>query len=422
MADTVEVVVERLGALGDGVASHAGAPLIVPFALPGERVAVRLVGRRGGVALSELCAAVAPSPDRVAPPCRHFAACGGCALQHAAPGPIADWRRQTIVEALARAGLEAPVAAPVGAGGGGRRRASWSALMLHGGHVLLGYHQRRGKRLVDIQVCPQVDPALFALAQPLREALRAVLSAHETADATASRLDNGIDLLLVGPRALSLDARMALTELAERCDLARVAWQPREREPAEPVALRRVPTIAMGGVPVQPPPGAFLQATAAGEAAMVACATAWLDGAGHVADLYAGCGTFAFPLVRGATVVAYEGSQEMAAALDAAARAAQLTGRLTVARRDLEIRPLQRDEMKKLDGLLLDPPRAGATRQCAVLASYGPARVVMASCYPPSFARDARTLVDGGYRLVEVQPVDQFGWSHHVELIARFER
>jgi 23S rRNA (uracil1939-C5)-methyltransferase len=170
------------------------------------------------------------------------------------------------------------------------------------------------------------------------------------------------------------------------------------------------------------PPGAFLQATAQGEAALAAFARAALAGARHVADLYAGCGAFTLPLAAASRVSAYEVAPDMVEALDAAVRAAQLSGRVMVERRDLARRPLQADELKRLDGVLLDPPRAGAATQGAVLAEHGPAIVVMASCYPATFARDARALVDGGYRLTAVQPVDQFGWSHHVELIARFER
>ncbi|MGF1623330.1 MAG: class I SAM-dependent RNA methyltransferase [Alphaproteobacteria bacterium] len=422
MAEPTAVTIERLGAQGDGLAHADGRRLIVPFALPGEVVSVGAWVRRGDAASASAAEIQQPSPHRIEPICPHFGTCGGCSMQHAASAFFTTWRSGLVAEALAHAGLAAPIAPAIRAWGSGRRRTRLAALRLFGGRVVLGYHRRRDRQIVDIRACPQVAPPLFALAAPLRQAMARVLKQREGADVAVSMTESGLDVLLVGPKALPLDARLALTALAEAEDLARISWQPAEREPPETVAQRRLPVVHFGGCPVALPPDAFLQATAEAEAAMVGFAAAAFAGRRHVADLYAGCGAFALPLTAVARVTAYEAAPAMVAALDQAARLAQISGRLTVERRDLERRPLQPAELKAFDGVLLDPPRAGAANQCATLAGSAVPLVVMASCYPPSFARDARTLVDGGYRLVAVQPVDQFGWSHHVELISRFER
>lgn len=417
------VTIDRLGALGDGIAGHDGRRLLVPFALPGETVRVRIEGRRADAEVGTIVDILAASPQRVEPACPHFGTCGGCALQQADEALVTAWRGALVAEALAHAGLrDAPIAPPVRAWGAGRRRARLAALRLHGGRVVLGYHRRRDRAIVDIRACPQLAAPLAALVAPLRTVLGQVLRERETADVAVNLTDSGLDVLLVGPRALSLDARLALTAFAEAEDLARISWTPADREPPEPVAQRRTPVVAFGGIPVALPADAFLQATAEAEAAMVAFARAAFAGRKRIADLYAGCGAFALPLAAAARVTACEAAPAMVAALDAAARRAELGGRLTVERRDLERRPLQPTELKAFDGVLLDPPRTGAAAQCAALARSAVPVVVMASCYPPTFARDARTLVDGGFRLTTVQPVDQFGWSHHVELISRFER
>lgn len=421
-ADLINVEIDSLGAQGDGLAQQDGRRLIVPFGLPGDVLSVRPQGRRGDADVAAIVEIRKPSDQRVEPPCQHFGTCGGCALQHAAPALASDWRRGQIVEALGRTGLDAPVAEPIRAWDSGRRRMRLAALRLHGGRVVLGFHMRRDKQVVDIQACPQVIPALFALVAPLRKALGQVLREREAADIAVNATDNGIDVLLIGPRKLPLDARQALNRLAEAQDLARISWQPVERDLPEPVLQRRTPFVTFGGTAVPVPPDAFLQATAAGEAAMVGYAKAAFAGKRRLVDLYAGCGAFSLPLTEIGMVTAYEGAPAMVDGLDQAARAGQLTGRLTVECRDLERRPLQPADLKKVDGLLLDPPRAGAATQCEALARSKVPLLVMASCHAPSFARDARTLVDGGYRLVDVQPVDQFGWSHHVELISRFER
>ena len=227
--------------------------------------------------------------------------------------------------------------------------------------------------------------------------------------------DSGLDMAVTTKLALSLQAREALADTADRADLARLTWQ------GEPVAIRRTPRITFGGVAVDLPPAAFLQPTAEGEAALVAAVTGWLAGCKTVADLYAGCGTFTFPLAREARVLAAEGDESALAALAASARRAALP-QITAVQRDLARDPLSADELKRFDGVVFDPPRAGARAQAEQLARSKVPTVVAVSCDPATFARDARILVDGGYRLEEVRPIDQFVWSPHLELAALFRR
>ncbi|HZD24921.1 MAG TPA: RNA methyltransferase, partial [Alphaproteobacteria bacterium] len=188
------------------------------------------------------------------------------------------------------------------------------------------------------------------------------------------------------------------------------------------VAERRPPLIELGGVPVTPPPGAFLQATAEGEAALVRLVSEACAGAGRIADLYAGIGTFSFALARAAPVYAAEQDAAAVAALVAARNGAAGLKQIEAEMRDLVRRPLGPGELARFDAVVFDPPRAGAARQVEELARSKVPLVVAVSCNPATFARDSRTLADGGYRLERVTPVDQFLWSAHVELVATFRR
>jgi 23S rRNA (uracil1939-C5)-methyltransferase len=275
--------------------------------------------------------------------------------------------------------------------------------------------------VVDAAGCLVLAPVLNALLPPLRSALLSVLADRERIEATMTKTDDGIDLLLEGKRSLSLTAREALAALADGADLARVTWRA-DRALPDPVATRRPARITFAGVALDLPPGAFLQPTAAGEAALVAAVTAVLSGCREVADLYAGCGTFTFPLARGARVHAVEGDAESVGALAAAARRAALSHPVTAEHRDLASDPLTEGELQRFDGAVFDPPRAGARSQSEGLARSSIPKVVAVSCDPATFARDARILVDGGYRLVEATPIDQFIWSPHVEVVALFVR
>ncbi|HEX9646799.1 MAG TPA: methyltransferase [Alphaproteobacteria bacterium] len=421
-AQAVELVVAALGARGDGIATHDGRPVYVAGALPGERVRARLGAARGDGRAAMLERVLAPAAERVAPACRHFGTCGGCAVQHLARAAELLWKRGVIADALSRRGLaDAPVAPARVVAPGKRRRATFVAARA-GARVTLGFHQRRSHRLVDIAECPAIMPELEALAAPLRDGLAGVLRDREQIKLHAQATETGIDLVIDAARAPQLAEREALAGLAERLDLARLTW--RADGELEPIAWRRPARVSFAGIAVEPPPGAFLQPSADGEAAIRAAVLAAMGPARTVADLFAGVGTLALPLAAQATVAAVHAVDIAGDHLDALAKAARALdrARIGVEQRDLFAAPLAGPELDRFDAVVFDPPRAGARAQAAALAASAVPAVVAVSCDPATFARDARLLVDGGYRLELVTPIDQFPWSAEVELVAAFRR
>ncbi len=417
-AAPVTVTAGALGARGDVVAEGAAGRLYVPFALPGEIVEVRPGAPRGDGRAADLLRVIEPSPERVAPPCPHFGTCGGCALQHMAPAAEAVWKRDLVVAALGRRGLtDITVAPTVSVPPGTRRRATLTWRRTRSG-LVLGFNERQSHQVVDVQACPVLRPELAALLPRLREALPAVLAAGTSGDLQMQWTDSGADVRLDLPAAPDLAGREALAALAETLDLARLMLRVDGQD--EPVAIRRPPVVTFGGVAVALPPGAFLQPSQAGEDALRTLVLAGLEGVeGPVADLFCGLGTFALPLAARHAVTAVDGDGPAVAALAA-------TGKVRTLVRDLFSDPLAAGDLAPFAAVVFDPPRAGAREQAAALATAlaadGPGVVVAVSCAPASFARDARTLVDGGYVLERVTPVDQFAWSAHVELVAVFRR
>ena len=417
----VELAIEWIGARGDGVGYTAGRPVYVPLTITGDRLRVQLERPRGDGYAGRILEVLAEGPGRVPAPCPHFGECGGCALQHVEDLRYAAWKEQLVATALARRGFANPPLRPLlRVAAGTRRRANLAAE--HAGRAArLGFHARQSNRVVDVTGCLVLAPALSRLLPPLRAALAAILTDGERIEVTATATDGGVDLLLEGRPPLALAAREALATFAESADLARLTWRAHGL-PSDPIAMRRPPRIVFAGVAVDLPPGAFLQPTAAGEAALAAAVTQALAGCRRVADLYAGCGTFTFPLARGARVHAVEGDAEAIGALAGAARRAVPAPAVTTEQRDLANDPLTDKELGRFDGVVFDPPRAGAKAQAEQLARSRVPKVVAVSCDPATFARDARILVDGGYRLLEATPIDQFVWSPHVEIAAVFVR
>ncbi len=428
-AAPVEVTIARLGAQGDGVAAtDAGTPFHVALAAPGDRLLVRPVaGGRGAASRAVIIERLEDGPDRQAPPCPHFGACGGCSVQHVADAPYAEWKRGLVIEALARRGLTtATVEALVRCAPGTRRRVRFQAWRGPRG-VALGFFGARSRRVVDIESCAVLAPPLQELLAPVRALLGGLAPLRAPADAAATLCDNGIDLTLGLASDPDLAARERLVDFAATHDLARLSWRTAQAgpgaEPAEPVVARRAPLVDFGEVGVHPPPDAFVQPTQAGEAALRGQVESALAGAARVADLYAGCGAFGLGLAaRGAAVAALDIAAGPIAALRAAARAGGFGERVTAEARDIVRRPLSAEELARFDGVVLDPPRAGADAQARALAGSTVSAVAYVSCNPASFARDARTLADGGLRLVRVTPVDQFPWTAHLELVGEFRR
>ena len=416
----LEVEIKSLGGRGDGVADSPLGRVYVPFTVPGDRIGVRLGAPAGDGHAAEMVELMVPGPARAEAPCPHFHDCGGCALQHLDAAYYADWKRGQVIAALQRRGLPTDMVAPLRQiAPHDRRRADLVARKV-GPAVLLGFHRRGSHKIVDLDLCLVLDPRLVALFPALRALLAQALPAGHSVDLKLTLTAAGVDLLIEGLAAPDLAGREALAEFAAAQDLARLVLRDPASRHDETIAQRRAPELRFGGVAVVPPPAAFLQASPAAEAAMTAEVLAAVDGARRVADLYAGIGTFSLPLSAAAEVLAVEGEAALAAALQTAAHRAGR--RVKVEQRDLVRRPLTGVELERFDAVVFDPPRAGAREQVVELAKSKVPLVVAVSCAPSSFARDARLLVDGGYRLQRLLPVDQFLWSPHVELVAIFRR
>lgn len=409
----VELAIEQVGGEGDGVAK---GPVFVPFALPGERVLAA-----GGGDRRELIEVLVESPERVEPPCPHFFACGGCALQHWAHEPYLAWKVERLRGTLARERLETEFLPAFGAAPATRRRVALHARKGSRDVARLGYKIRKSWDLVDIEVCPISDPKIQAaipqlkrLAAPLFEHAKSAPTLHVTLS------DTGLDIDISGVErksgGLSADARMILAERAAEADFARVTID------GEVAYGARTPQVRLGPAVVRLPPGAFLQATPCAEAAMAAFVAEAAAGAHRIADLYCGVGTFTFRLAEIAPVYAADFAPGAVQALNAALATAPGLKGVTAEARDLVRRPVLAEELKKVDVAVFDPPRAGAAEQTAELARSNVARVVAVSCNPATFVRDARKLVDAGFALERLMPVDQFLWSAHIELAAVFSR
>jgi len=404
----VILTIEKLGHLGDAMAPGENGPIFVPQVLPGEVVEGDLAGNR-----LENVRIITPSVNRVKPPCVHARSCGGCMMQHANDDFVAAWKTDIIRLALAGQGLEAVLRPILTSPPQSRRRATIAGRRTKGG-ALLGFHARGSDALVAIPHCQLLHPDLMA-AFPALEALVITGGSRKSELAlTITRSLAGPDISVTGGKPLDGQLRLELARVAEALGLSRLSWD------AEVVALRTAPMQKMGRARVAPPPGAFLQATVQGEADLLAAVQDAVGNAKRITDLFAGAGTFALPFSEQAEVHAVEGDAAMMAALDKGWRMAEGLKRITVETRDLFRRPLEPDEFKGVQAVVIDPPRAGAEAQTKTLAIARVPVIASVSCNPVTFARDARILTTAGYRLDWVQPIDQFRWSAHVELAARF--
>jgi 23S rRNA (uracil1939-C5)-methyltransferase len=386
-------LIVRIAARGDGV-TESGRH--VPFGVPGDAF------------LDD--GALAPGPHHQEPPCRHFPECGGCQLQHADDEAYRGYLVSRVQTALAQHNLETEIRAPHLSPPKSRRRATLRALRVANGTVL-GFNAEKSHRIVDMRECHILRPELFQLVAPLRELLEGQLQSKRTSEVQLALVDQGPDILLKDVHADGLSAIEQLTSFATSHGLARLSID-QGLGPESFYEPQRV-TITLAGISVGFPIGAFLQATEDGEAALIGCVREAVGEAGRVADLFAGLGTFALSL---------NASYSAEASRDAAAALKRAAPNMTVEHRDLYRRPLDAGELARFDAVVLDPPRAGAAEQVAALARSKVSRVAYVSCNPATFARDARALADGGYRLEWVKPVGQFRWSTHVELAACFSR
>lgn len=394
--------IDRLGHQGDGIAE---GPVYVPGALPGEIVQ----GTLDGSVLRD-AKIIEPSSDRVRPPCSHAKSCGGCQLQHASDDFVAKWKMEVVERALAAHGITTQMRPILTSPAQSRRRAAFSAKRTKKA-AIAGFHKKQSNIVIAIPNCQLVHPDVMA-ALPLVEELAVVGGSRKGEISVLVTLtDNGLDLSVSGCKPIDDALRITLSDLTRKYNIARISWD-------DEIALQREkPILRLGNAPVSPPPGAFLQATKDGEAALVAAVQEIVGSGKRVADLFAGCGTFALPLAEKAEVLAVEGDKAMTHALEEGWRQGKNLKKLTPLARDLFRNPLLPDELAKMDALVIDPPRAGAEAQAAQIAKSDVPVIAHVSCNPTTFARDCGTLIAAGYQLDWVQTVDQFRWSTHVEVV-----
>jgi 23S rRNA (uracil1939-C5)-methyltransferase len=398
----------RLGQRGEGIAD---GPVYVPYALPGDTILAEVEGTRG-----RLIEINAPSPERIAPFCRHYGICGGCAVQALESGAYAEWKRGLLTGALRHAGLDLEVAALVDAHGLGRRRATFHARPDARGRMQVGFARAREHDIVDLDVCPILAPQMkgaLAAAHAIALALR---TGHKPLDIAVTASHAGLDIDVKGHGPQTALAREELIGVAEVHALARIS------NDRQIIVERRTPILNMGKAQVAPPPGAFLQATEAGEEALATKICESLHGARRVADLFSGVGTFSLRLAERADVHAIDSDAPALAALAKASRTGSGLRPATIETRDLFRRPLGKEELARFAAVVFDPPRAGAEAQAQALAQSVVPIIAAVSCNPQSFARDAALLIAGGYRCESLTPFDQFRHSPHLECIGIFRR
>jgi len=376
--------------------------------LPGEVVSGALINQT----LTDI-RILTPSPDRVVAPCRHFKSCGGCQLQHASDGFLAIWKQDIVQTALQAHGIAVDFLPIHISPPQSRRRATFAVRRTKKG-ALAGFHARASDTIIEIPECKLLHPDLMRALPAASDLALAGASRKTGISVTVTRSLAGLDVAVADGKPLDGPLRGTLAALAERHDLARLAWDD------EMVVAQRAPEQLFGTARITPPPGAFLQATAEGEAALLAETEKILAGARRIVDLFAGCGTFALPLARTAEVHAVEGDAMMTEALDRGWRKSQGLKTVTTEARDLFRRPLLPGDLARFDAAVIDPPRAGAEAQIAEIARARLPRLAYVSCNPTTFARDAKTLWAQGYVMGPLRVVDQFRWSAHVELVAGF--
>ncbi|HPG89389.1 MAG TPA: class I SAM-dependent RNA methyltransferase [Hyphomicrobium sp.] len=406
----IEVEISRVGAQGDGMANASGETIFIPFALAGERVRVSVLSGR-----AELIEVLQPSGDRVTPVCHHFGKCGGCALQHMASATYADWKRDQVIAAFRARAIDADVA-PVFIPAGQRRRTVLTARRTDD-DLHLGFHAAQSHDLIDIAECPVLEPRIIAAFAGLKRMLKPLINRRGEARATVTLTGAGLDVAVSDTdKALTIPLRSAIAKDAAALGLARFSID------SDPVYEALPPFLTFGGIDVRLPPGIFIQAVGAAEAEMARLVVDGLGKVKSVVDLFAGIGALTFPIAARAKVLAVDSEKTAIAALSDGVRKGSGIKPVTTLVRDLFREPLSALELNEHDAVVFDPPRAGAEAQARMLARSKVKTVVAVSCNPATLARDARILIDGGYKMGRVTPIDQFHYTPHIEAVVAFKR
>jgi 23S rRNA (uracil1939-C5)-methyltransferase len=325
------------------------------------------------------------------------------------------WKREIVARSFALAGVETAVEPVVAIATGSRRRAVFTAVSTARG-VILGFQRRGSNEVIAVEECPVLALAIATRLGMFREIAGLVAKPRRPARIAVLAADNGLDIAVTGGGRPDERVLSALGRLGGDAALARLTLDGRD------VFVSRRPEIAMGAAMLLPPAGGFVQASAAAEAAFAEAVIAHVGDSRPVLDLFAGCGTFSLRLARRAPVTAVEGEAASLAALDEATRRSRGLRPVATRRRDLFRNPMAPEELALFGAVVFDPPAAGARAQSEALARSRVPKIAAVSCNPATLARDARILIDGGYRLERVLPVDQFLFSPEIEVVAAFSR
>ncbi|MDB5632523.1 MAG: rRNA m(5)U939 methyltransferase [Tardiphaga sp.] len=408
------LTIDHVGQRGDGVTFAGGEALFVPYTLAGETIDAERVGEHPE--RRHLLRVETASAERIDPFCTYFGRCGGCAIQHWQPDPYQAWKRQIVIDTLAHAKIECPVDPIIDAHGAGRRRITVHARRGSDGALRVGFAAAASHAIIAIDDCPILDPGLAGALDAARALADLLKPTNKPLDIQITAASNGLDVDVRGTGPLPTPMIATLSRLAEQHKLARLTRH------GELVIMRSPPVIEVGTAQVVLPPGSFLQATAAGEEALAALVVKACKGSKYIADLFCGVGPFALRLAAKSRIAAFDSDAGAILSLQQAVKETSGLKPIKAEARDLFRRPLVPQELRDYDAVVFDPPRQGAQAQVEKLAASKIAVVVAVSCNVQTFARDARALIDGGYKIESVTPVDQFRHTPHVELVARFKR
>ena len=417
---TDKLTIDEIGGRGDGLATLNGKVIYIPYAAPGDVADVKLNGSKGRIRHIHK-----QSPHRSEPVCEHYTKCGGCNLQHISEDFYREWKEGLIKTALENQGVEnIEIADLIISPKGSRRRTTLQAIGRGKGEIVLGYSEKGSHNLIDLNSCPILMPVLEKLITPLKALLSGLLEQKEKMSVSLTAGDNGVDMVLKGKGEISLDLRMDLATFADKNNLARISWfNTKAKHPEhELLAERRKPYVTFEGNKVFFPEGSFLQATPQGQDALIKAMLAGIEGASRVVDLFSGCGTFSIAAAKQANVHAVENNEDMLNALKISSNQMTNIKMVTTELRDLFLRPLLPHELNTYDVAIIDPPRAGAKHQMTEILNSDIKRLVMISCNPITFSRDVQDLVDAGFTMGVVTPVDQFLYSSHLEIVSVFTR
>ncbi len=415
----LELTIDDIGDQGDGIAHYKNTTIFVDGALTGERVKVELEDNKNLVQRAKLLEVLLPSSWRVTPPCKHFNKCGGCKLQHMNDDSYSNCKMGQFQRTLLGANISIPpMMAPVITAAKTRRRARLAVRHTKNG-ILIGYNAWRSNFIVDVEECAVLKPELVSLIGKLRRSLTLWLPYGESCDVQLTALHDGIDLLLIGGPPLGLDQRQILAEMAALLNIAHVSWKKWDRAPVEPVAHMVPLGVSFGKTRIPFPPGSFLQATPAGEQALIEFSNSICKEGNRILDLFCGLGTFSLSAKAPKNIhfVDLDGP-----AVEALEMEARRNNNMSVELRNLINNPMTSGECNDYDVVIFDPPRGGAKAQATQLSKSDVPNIVAVSCDPSSFARDTKILIDGGYEMESLLPVDQFLWSTHLECIAHFTK